>query len=326
MLTRRAVCRSLALSGLAGLAGARATAASAAASSNKLSMQAAWINDSEFMGYFVGLQNGFYKANDVDLTYLPGGPDVIPESALLAGRAGIALTTPHTSIRAIISQGAPFKIIGAQYQKSPVGVVSLASRPIRTVKELEGKTVAAPPVNLPGFLGMLKLNGIPRTSVRIVPYHFDPTPLIKGEIDASIDFVTDVPYTIGQAGKEASYFLLYDNGVTLFDDTVVVTEEFLAANRSLLVRWLRASRAGWVENFKDPVKYPTLFKNSWLSGTGRTTDNDIFTNKANKPLIETPDGIFAMTEAGIAANIRYLKSDGIAADRSLFDTTLLADL
>jgi ABC-type nitrate/sulfonate/bicarbonate transport system substrate-binding protein len=323
MLTRRDVCRSLALSGLAGLTGARPAAAAA---SNAVSMQAAWINDAEFMGYFVGLQNGIYKANNVDFTYLSGGPDVIPESALLAGRAGIALTTPHTTTRAIASQGAKFKIIGAQYQKSPVGVVSLASRPIKTVKELEGKTVAAPPVNLAGFLGMLKINGISRTSVRIVPYHFDPTPLLKGEIDASIDFVTDVPYTIGLSGQQATYFLLYDNGVTLCDDTVVVDEAFLAANRPLLVRWLKASRAGWTENFKDPVKYPTQFKNSWLSGTGRTTDNDVFTNKANKPLIETPDGIFAMSEASIAANIRYLKSDGIPADRSMFDTTLLAEI
>jgi hypothetical protein len=33
-----------------------------------------------------------------------------------------------------------------------------------------------------------------------------------------------------------------------------------------------------------------------------------------------------MSEAGIAANIGYLKSVGIAADRSMFDTSLLADL
>ena len=30
-----------------------------------------------------------------------------------------------------------------------------------------------------------------------------------------------------------------------------------------------------------------------------------------------------MSEDGIAANIRYLKSIGIAAERSMFDTTLL---
>jgi hypothetical protein len=194
------------------------------------------------------------------------------------------------------------------------------------VKALEGKVLAVPPVNMPGVLGMLKINGIAKSSVRIVPYQFDPTPLIKGEIDASVDFVTDVPYTIGRAGKQAVSFLLYDNGVTLYGDTVVVAEEFLDANRALLVRWLRASRAGWVENFKDPAKYPTQFAHSWFSGTGRATENDVFTNTADKPLIDAPGGIFSMTEAGISANVGYLKSVGIAADRSMFDASLLAGL
>jgi ABC-type nitrate/sulfonate/bicarbonate transport system substrate-binding protein len=326
MLTRRSLCHSLGWGGVAALAGIRRMAAAAPGAADALSMQAAWVNDAEFMGYFVGIQNGLYRAENIDLNYLSGGPDVIPESALLAGKAPLALTSPDTTIRAIVSQGAKFKIIGAQFQKNPIGVVSLASNPVRNVKALEGKILAVPPVNLTGVMGMLKVNGIAKSSVRIVPYQFDPTPLIKGEIDASVDFVTDVPYTIGLAGKQAVSFLLYDSGVPQFGDVVTVTDEFLAAHRPLLVRWLKASRAAWTENFKDPRKYPTLFKDSWLKGTGRATDNDVFTNTADKPLMEAPDGIFSMTEAGINANVAYLKSVGIAADRSMFDTTLLAGL
>ncbi len=269
MITRRRLCRCLAGAALGSLALGRAPAARSATSS--LSMQAAWVNDAEFIGYFVGLQNGDYQAQGLDLHYLSGGPDVIPESALLAGKAPIALTTPETTVRAITTQGAKFRIIGAQFQKTPIGVVSLDSHPIPNVKALEGKVLAVPPVNMAQVAGMLRLNGIPRSAVRIVPYQFDPTPLIKGEIDATVDFVTDVPFTIGLAGKKAVSFLLYDYGVTVYNDTVVVTEEFLAANRPLLVRWLRASRQGWTENFKDPAKYPRLFRNSWFKGTGRAT-------------------------------------------------------
>ena len=249
MLTRRMFCRSLGLGGMAALAGA---GRAADGGSNALSMQAAWVNDAEFIGYLVGIENGFYKAEGVDLKYLAGGPDVIPESSLLAGKAALALTTPDTTIRAIATQGAKFKIIGAQFQKSPIGVVSLASSPIKNVKALEGKILAVPPVNMPGVLGMLKVNGIAKGSVRIVPYQFDPTPLIKGEIDASVDFVTDVPYTIGLAGKQAVSFLLYDNGVTLYGDTVAVTEEFLSANRALLVRWLQGESSGLAREFQGP--------------------------------------------------------------------------
>jgi ABC-type nitrate/sulfonate/bicarbonate transport system substrate-binding protein len=298
-------------------------AARAATANSSVAMQAAWVDDAEFIGYFVALRNGYYKAQDVDMHYLSGGPDVIPESALLAGKAPMALTVPDTTIRAISTQGAKFKIIGAQFQKTPIGVVSLESRPVPNVKALEGKILAVPPVNMAQVTGMLRLNGIAKSAVRIVPYHFDPTPLIKGEIDATVDFVTDVPYTVGLAGKKATSFLLYDYGVTLYGDTVTVTEDFLAANRPLLVRWLRASRQGWAENFKDPAKYPPLLKDSWFSGTGRSTANDVFTNTTDKPLIETPNGIYSMSEASIAANIKYLKGIGINADRSMFDTSLL---
>ena len=78
---------------------------------------------------------------------------------------------------------------------------------------------------------VLKINGIDKSQVNIVPYAYDPTPLVKGEIDASLDFTTNVPYTIKQAGPEATSFLLYDFGFTIFNDTVVVTEETLKAKR-----------------------------------------------------------------------------------------------
>ena len=330
MLTRRRFCRSFAsasvgaaCAGAAGVGSFVVPGSSRAASANGVAMQAAWVNDAEFIGYFVAVQNGYYKAQDVDMHYLSGGPDVIPESALLAGKAPLALTVPDTTIKAISTQGAKFKIIGAQFQKTPIGVISLASNPVPTPKALEGKVLAVPPVNMAQVTGMLRLNGIAKNAVRIVPYQFDPTPLIKGEIDASVDFVTDVPYTIGLSGKKATSFLMYDYGGTVYADTVTVTDEFLAANRPLLVRWLRASRQGWDENFKDPAKYPKLFKDSFFSGTGRSTENDVYTNTSDKALIDSPRGIFSMSEEGIAANIQYLKSIGIAADRSMFDTTLL---
>ena len=99
--------------------------------------------------------------------------------------------------------GRPFKIIGTQYQKNPIGIVSLAKKPIKTPPDLVGKTLAVPPVNVISVEAMLKLNSIDKAKVNIVPYAYDPTPLIKGEIDASLDFTTNVPFTIKQTGEEA---------------------------------------------------------------------------------------------------------------------------
>lgn len=291
-----------------------------------LSLQASWVNDAEFLGYFVAMDSKLYDKAGLALNYIPGGPDVIPESTLLAGKADIALTTPDTTIKAITDSGAQFRIIGAQYQKNPLGVISLAKSNINKPADLVGKILAVPPVNTLSVNAMFKMNGIDPSSVKIVPYEYDPTPLIKDEVDATIDFATDVPFTIKQAGVEPASFLLYDYGFTIYNDTVVVTLDTLKTKRAALVKFLRASRAGWQENFKDPAAYPPKFANSYFQGTGRTTANDVYTNTADKPLIDTPKGIYAMTEADIEANIKALESIGIKAKREYFDTSLLAEV
>ncbi|WP_375691821.1 ABC transporter substrate-binding protein [Pseudooceanicola sp. LIPI14-2-Ac024] len=310
----------------AGAAAASALPFRAGASGDPLKMQAAWINDAEFAGYFLAMDEGYYADEGMALTYLPGGPDVIPESTIIAGRADLALTTPDTTIKAIVEQGAPFKIIGTQYQKNPLGIVSLASAPINSPEELKGKTLAVPPVNVISVEAMLKLNGIDPSEVNIVPYAYDPTPLIQGEIDASLDFTTNVPFTISQQGVEAVSFLLYDFGFTTFNDTVVVTQEVLDTKRDQLVTWLRASRKGWEENFKDPAAWPPKWEGTHFAGTGRTIENEVYFNQAQQPLIEHPDGIFALTDDGIEKCLSALGEVGIVGNAEMFDTSLLAEI
>ncbi|MBW3096191.1 ABC transporter substrate-binding protein [Pseudohoeflea coraliihabitans] len=311
---------------LAAAAAAMPMAARHGAAAEPFNFQASWINDAEFTGYFIALDKGYYAEEGLDVTYFSGGPDVIPESTLIAGKADLTLTTPDTTIKAIADQGAPFRIIGAQYQKNPIGIVSLASNPINSPEDLVGKTLAVPPVNIISVEAMLKTSGVDRSKINIVPYAYDPTPLIKGEIDASVDFTTNVPYTIEQAGAEAVSFLLYDFGFTIFNDTVVVTEDALKNNRKNITGFLRASRKGWNDNFEDPSVWPPKFADSWFKGTGRSIENELYFNRAQQPLMEHPDGIFAMSEESIEANIEALNAVGIAAKREHFDTSVLEDI
>ena len=318
--TRRTFLRSAAaLAAASPLAGWSQAAA-------KLTMQAAWVNDAEFMGYFVALDKGYYKAEGLDLTYLSGGPDVIPETSLLSKKADVALSTVETTIKAITEQKAPLVIIGAQYQKNPVGIVSLASKPLKTPADLVGKTIAVPPVNRLTVEAMLKLNGIDKSKVKIVPYAYDPTPLLKGEIDGSLDFTTNVPFTIKSKGQDATSFLLADFKLPLFNDVVIVTQDTLKTRRKELVAFLRASRKGWAENFKDTAAYPPKFKDTWFKGTGRSVENEVFFNGAQKPLIEHRAGVFSMSDEAIANCIAALNEVNVKATKAHFDTSLLKDI
>jgi len=289
----------------------------------KFTMQSAWVNDAEFLGYFTAIKHKYYEDEGLKLEYLPGGPEVIPEASLLSGRADIALTALENTANLIQKDNIDFKIIGAQYQKSPMGIVSLKKSNIRTPKDLIGKTLAVPSVNILAIKAFFKLNNIDEKKVKIVPYQYDPAPLIEGKVDATVDFVTNVPFSIKQAGFEPYSFLLYDYGFTLYSDTIVVTENTLREKRKEIVGWLKASQKGWKQNFKDTEKYPQLFMKDWFSQTGRKVENEIYFNKEQKPLIQTNKGIFHMSKDDIKANIKTLKSVGITISENVFVTDLL---
>jgi len=295
-------------------------------SGKPLSLQAPWVNDAEFIGYFVAIANGYYSANALDFRYQAGGPDKIAGEILGAGGCDIALTNIDGTAEAITRQGAKFKIIGAQYQKSPLGIVTLDNSGIRTPGDLTGRRIAVPAANRATLETFLKLNGVNPEKVRLLPYQYDPTILVDGHVDATVDFVTNVPYTIRLRGKKPFSFLFYDYGFRQFMDTVVVHEDTIKLKRKELIGFLRASRRGWDENFKDVNKYPETLKSMMSDQTGRTVDSEKYFNTEQQPLISSAHGVFALTEEAIEDNIRSLRAVGLHATRSMFVPDLLSEV
>jgi ABC-type nitrate/sulfonate/bicarbonate transport system substrate-binding protein len=304
-----------------------AFAAPSPAPAANFNFQSIWINDPEFIGYMIAIDNGYYAAEGLTINYMPGGPDVIPEAALISGKADISLTNLTATVRAVSTKGAPLKIIGAQYQKSPIGLISLAQENIKGPADLVGKRVACPPLSISIFEAILKLHGVPKEKVRMVPFTFDPAPLIRGDVDGMVDFTNEIPFLVEQrSGKKTSYFLFWDVGLPLFIDLVTVTSDTLKSRRPQLVKFLRASRKGWNENNADPAKYPAKFASTWFKGNGSTPAAELSHNKEQIPLMTNPKGLFAIDDAAIDANLAALSRIGLKGSRDMFDTSLLAEI
>lgn len=292
-----------------------------------IDFQSTWINDPEFVGNFIAIDKGYYKDEGIDLNYIPGGPDVIPEGSLLTGKADFALTSVINCAQAVVEKGAPFKVVGTQFQKSPDSIISLEETGIKTVKDLAGKTVACPPLNIATLKAVLDLHGMKMTDMKVVPYAFDPTPLATGEVDAVVDFMTSLPYIVEQAsGKKTSYFLFYDVGLEFYANLLTVTEDTLKSKRKELIGFMKATRKGWKDAFADPDKYVNEFEDTWFKGNGYTHDAAIFHSHVQIGLIDHPKGVLWMDDDVIDKNIESLKRLGIDAPRDMFDTSLLQEL
>ena len=310
----------------AAIVGTGAGVPTAALAADAITFQANWLNDPEFLGYMIAIDKGYDAAEGLEVTYLSGGPNLIPEGALLARKADIALTSMLTTGKAIADRGAALKIIGAQYQKSPIGVISLAEKGINAPTDLVGKTIAAPTLSVDQLKAMIAVNKLPADQIKIVPYTFDPSPLIRGEVDAVFDFVTQLPFLVEQAsGKKTTSFLAYDFGIPFSIDLVTVSDETLKTKRPLLVKFLRASLKGWNENFVDPKKYPAVVHDTWFKGLGSTLQAEDYFNSVQRQSMN-PAGIFRMSPEDISRNLKALAALGVQGKPEMFDMTVLAEV
>ena len=63
-----------------GIGGSESQApASAAAAAATVSLQLQWAPQAQFAGYFAADKQGYYKAENLTVTMVPGGPDVVPQ-------------------------------------------------------------------------------------------------------------------------------------------------------------------------------------------------------------------------------------------------------
>jgi ABC-type nitrate/sulfonate/bicarbonate transport system substrate-binding protein len=309
-------------------------ASGSAKSSGPLSMQTSWVPDAEFLGYFIAMENGYYKkAGLQSFNVIPGGPDIAPESVLASGKTLLALTTPDTTASIVVKKNAPFKIIGAQFQKNPIGIMSLPKSNIHEPKDLIGKKLGVPPSNRLTVDALFKANGIDESKVKILPYSFDPTPVANGNLDAAIAFVTTDPFLLKDKGVETSTFLVADFGVQEYNDTVVVTEDALKNRRQDVVNWMKASIMGWNEALDNTAKreqYLELITRKYGKSLGQSVASQRFQLEAEIPLMTNATtkakGLFWMDDASIQANLDTFKHLKIKADRSLFDTSILEEV
>ena len=210
------------------------------ASFGEISVQYSWIKNEEFAGEFYAYENGYYDEAGFSDVIGISGPDT-GVAKLLSGTVQVALSDAASIGAAIAEQEAPLKIIGATFQKNPFTILSLADgADIQTPDDLIGKKIGVQDSNASVFAAILNANGISPDQVEVVPVDFDPTPLMNGDVDGFMAYLTNEALTVELAGYEITNLPYADNGVPYVAETFAVTDQYLAENEELLKAFLIA--------------------------------------------------------------------------------------
>ncbi|GAA2753577.1 ABC transporter substrate-binding protein [Amnibacterium kyonggiense] len=308
------------------------SAAGTSSSPTPATLQLGWIANSENGGPYLAEKNGYYAKNGVDITIKPGGPTTTVEPLVASGKALVGLSSVDTIARAV-NEGADLVIVGATLQINPMSVMSLASKPVNTLKELEGKRFCVQTSGVAITDGILKANGVDKSKVEYVNADFDPSPLVSGQCDAFEAFSNNQPVTLKLQGVDTKVFPMSDYGYHLWGDVLFTTKEALKdpTKRAAVEGIVKSVAEGW----QDAIADPDASAQYVVDGPGKNQKLDLAQQKlqaaAFVPLIKTSgtteDGLLTMSKAGIAQNIATMRSEKISGDLdALFDTSLLSEI
>ena len=310
-----------------------AGASAAPASFGDLSMQLSWIKNIEFGGEYMADSKGYYTQAGFSKVDLVTGPVDSADALVVAGNVTVGVSAPDATARFITEQGAPLKIIGATFQKNPFCILSVEQgKPIRTLADLAGKTVGIQAgTNQQIFAGFLKANGIDPASVKQVVVQYEPTPLTEKKVDGFMAFLTNEPFLVKQQGFTPVTLAFADNGLPLASETLVVLQDMIDKDRDKLKAFLKAEIQGWNDAVADPagaakLAVDTYGKDLKLDLAGQTEQAT-----AQNELVSTAEtktnGLFTLSDAAVAANLKSLGSMGITvtADQ-LFDLSLVKEV
>ena len=121
---------------LLGLALPLATTTAHAA--DALTLQLKWVTQGQFVGYYVALAKGFYKADGLNVTIKPGGPDINPDQVLAGGGADVVIDWMPSAL-ATREKGVPIVNIAQVFQHSGMELSCRVDSGIKTPAGLQGQ-------------------------------------------------------------------------------------------------------------------------------------------------------------------------------------------
>jgi ABC-type nitrate/sulfonate/bicarbonate transport system substrate-binding protein len=261
-----------------------------------LSFQLSWIKSIQYGGFFAGVEEGSFKKYGIEPTFVSGGPNVDPVANVASGQSQLG-DRPIGPLIVAKEKGIPIKVIGTVFQKSPYSIISLAKSPIKTPQELKGKTIAVPTSGRPLVLYMVSQAGLKPEDVNIVPASPDPSGLVSGQIDGYCGYATNQGVMLKTRGVEIYAMNAQDLGLPETTGTIYGREDFLAANRDLVVRFLKGAidAHGWA--LKNPEQTAKFMVEKY-GAPGLDYQAQLTEIKESKPYIEfgpgTAKGLLAL--------------------------------
>ena len=256
-----------------------ALTASLANAADDVTIQLKWVTQTQFAGYYVAQDKGFYKDEGLNVTIKAGGPDIGPMSVLAGGGADVAVDWMPSALAAR-EKGFDAVNIAQPFKSSGMMLVCRKDRGVNSVADLKGKNLYVWYYGneWPFLSWMNKLGLKPDQDISVFKQGWDILPLTQGDAACVSAMAYNEYWQVLNEGlkpEELTVFRYEDEGVATLEDGLYVVGDNLkdSAFKDKMVRFVRASMKGWKYAEENQAEAAEIVVNNDDSGA-QTVDHN----------------------------------------------------
>src|SRR5215211_2164939 len=227
------------------LASALAVGTAGAQTLDKVSFGTNWVAEAEHGGFYQALADGTYRKYGLDVTIVPGGPQVNNRILVPVGKMDFVMVAGTLQAFDAAVQNIPTVSVAAMFQKDPQVLLAHPDQGIEKFEDLKKLTLLVSPEGRVNYLQWLKADfGFREEQVK--PYTFNPQPFLADKRTAMQGYVTSEPFAVEkQVGMKPKVFLLADYGYDTYSTLIETRRELTQTKPDLVQRFVDASIVGW---------------------------------------------------------------------------------
>ena len=244
-----------------------------AQAADKVTVQLKWLPQAQFAGYYVAQSKGYYKAEGLDVTIKPGGPDVAP-AQVIAGNGADVVVDWMPSALASREAGVPLVNIAQVFNQSGLMLTCKKASGVASPKDFKGKTLGVwyGGNEYPFLNWMTKLGYKTDSDIKILKQGFNVDPLLQNQAACISTMIYNEYWQVVDAGVKESDLITFfyeKEGVATLEDGLYVMEAKLKdpAFVARMGKFLKATLKGWNDAVKNPEEAAKLVVAADASGS-----------------------------------------------------------
>jgi NitT/TauT family transport system substrate-binding protein len=212
---------------------------------DKVSFGTNWVAEAEHGGFYQAVADGTYKKYGLDVTIVPGGPQVNNRMLLLARKIDFFMSANSLQGFDAVAQNIPTVAVAAMFQKDPQVLLAHPDQGVETFEDLKKVTLLVSSEGLQSYFQWMRAEyGFSQDKVK--PYTFNPQPFLVDKQSAMQGYVTSEPYAVEKTGRfKPRIFLLADYGFNTYSTLIETRREVVEKKPDLVQRFVDASIVGW---------------------------------------------------------------------------------